>query len=87
MATGNERHHNPHDDEEADDQDKEIGVLSEIKKKILAVYQKCLIHPTNRRLQYFHMVVAISLFYDTFLTGVIISNYDFMYGKNDNFMN
>jgi len=32
------------------------------------------------------MVVAICLFYDTFLSGVILSNYRFHLGENDNFM-
>lgn len=46
-----------------------------------------LISPTNKRLTYFHLLVSICSFTDIFLTGVILSNYRFVLGLDDDFMN
>lgn len=34
-------------------------------------------HPQNRKLKYFHLLVAIVLYFDFYLTGCILSNYKF----------
>jgi len=51
------------------------------------MYAKYLISPDNRRLKYFHLVVAITLFFDFFLTGLIIGNYRFFVGEDNHFLN
>lgn len=46
-----------------------------------------LVYPDNKRLKYFHLIVAITLFFDFFLTGLIMGNYLFITGKQENFIN
>ena len=50
-------------------------------------YTKFLISPDNRRLKYFHLIVALTLFFDFFLTGLIIGNYKFFIGLDNEFCN
>lgn len=41
--------------------------------------QKRMINPLkNRKLQIFHLIVAIAFYVDFFLTGFILSNYEFL---------
>ena len=50
-------------------------------------YNKLLINPDNRKLQYFHLIVAITLFFDFFITGLILGNFLFLTGEQEDFIN
>ena len=40
-------------------------------------WKKQLLYPDGRKLKWFHLVVAIFLYFDFYLTGCILSNYEF----------
>jgi hypothetical protein len=47
-----------------------------------------MIDPSNKRLKFFHLILALSVFVDFMLTGLIVSNYHIMMGEYDpNFVN
>lgn len=79
---------NEDEDEELVDSDQpKVFFLQVWKEKFLSTYEKMLINPTNKKLSYFHLLVSICSFSDIFLTGVILSNYRFTLGYDDDFMN
>ena len=45
--------------------------------KLHNLYERNLIEPNNKKLKYFHLVVACCLFWDALLSGFILSNYKF----------
>ena len=63
------------------------GFAQVVKVKVLTCYKKLLIQPDNKKLKYFHLVVAITLVYDFYLTGLIMGNYNFHKGLNPDFLN
>lgn len=50
-------------------------------------YHKFLIDSKNKKLKYFHLVVSVTLFFDFYLTGLIMGNYQFMSGMQTNYIN
>lgn len=54
---------------------------------VFKYYTKLLVYPDNRRLKNFHLVVAITLFFDFYITGLILGNYLFLTGKQVDFVN
>jgi hypothetical protein len=70
-----------------DDENTEAaGLVVNLVKKIRMYYKKYLIPPNNRKLKFFHLLVAVVLFYDFFLTGLIMGNYRFLRGEDVDFM-
>ena len=63
-----------------DDESMEQSLILQYIQKIKSYYMKFLIYPNNRRLQLFHLVVSLVLFYDFFLTGLLLGNYRFLIG-------
>ena len=54
-------------------------------KRILKAYRERLIEPSNKKMQYFNLIVSVTLFIDYFLTGLIMGNYAFYIGTNEYF--
>ena len=54
--------------------------------KFFRWYSKLLIFSQNKKLKYFNLIVSVTLFYDFILTGFIMANYNFMVGKDFEFM-
>ena len=55
--------------------------------RIKSAYKNNLIEASNKKLRYFHMLVAFVLFFDFYLTGFIIGNYQFFLGNDPEFVN
>ena len=66
---------------------KDMTLLETIEYKIFKCYERLLVYPDNKRLRYFHLVVSLTLFFDFYLTGLIMGNYLFITGKQENFVN
>ena len=58
-----------------------------IKRRVKEAIKKYLIEPNNRKLKYFHLLVAICLIWDFLLTCFIMSNYRFHLGREQDFLN
>ena len=59
-------------------------------EKIMEQYMNLMIHKDNKKLKYFHLLVALTLYADFFITLWIIGNYEFLFrtkGYDENFMN
>ena len=54
-----------------------ISFLQNLISKFLELYRAYLIMNDNNKLRYFHLLVAFTLFYDFYLTGIILANYEF----------
>ena len=59
------------DEQENEDNEKIVNKISIIWKRYL------LITPKNKKLKYFHLLVALVLYFDFYLTGFILANYKF----------
>ena len=42
-----------------------------------------MISPNNKRLKFFHLIVAVSVLVDFIITGLFVSNYGIMMGDYD----
>jgi len=42
-----------------------------------------MIKPTNKRLKTFHLIVSLTLYFDFFMTCMVIGNYRFFYGLDE----
>jgi hypothetical protein len=67
-------------DGEADYTGKE-SILEKIEMFIFRYYSKLLVYPDNKKLKYFHLIVAVTLFFDFYMTGLILGNYLFIIGE------
>ena len=61
--------------------------IANMHQKAIKLYKKHLIEPNNRKLKYFHLLVAAALLWDFILTGWIMSNYRFHIGREPDFLN
>ena len=64
-----------------------MNCLQKLVFNVFKYYTKLLVYPDNRRLKNFHLVVAITLFFDFYITGLILGNYLFLTGKQVDFVN
>lgn len=69
-----------------DDDSLEQSLFFQYMQKLKSFYTKCLILPNNRKLHFFHLMVSLVLFYDFFLTGLLLGNYRFLIGQEPEFM-
>ena len=56
----------------------DMTLCETIEYKVFKFYEKLLVYPDNKRLRYFHLVVSLTLFFDFYLTGLIMGNYLFI---------
>lgn len=64
-----------------------MNCLDTIEFKFFKYYSRLLVYPDNKKLRYFHLLVAITLFFDFFLTGLIMGNYLFITEQQEDFIN
>ena len=48
--------------------------------------RKIMIHPSNKRLQKFHVLLCLTLCCDIFMTSLLIGNYKFINGEIDEYL-
>ena len=63
-----------------------MSCLEKFEFNIFKYYSNLLVYPDNKKLKYFHLVVAITLFVDFYITGLILGNYLFLMGLQDDFI-
>ena len=71
-------------------QSSSIKIIDTYQIKLRRFMQKKMINPhKNRRMQIFHLIVAVAFYVDFFLTGLILSNYEFLNAndRNEYFLN
>ena len=54
-----------------------------VKNRTLRQYTRMLVEPNNKKLKYFHLLVAVMLVYDFLLSGFIMANYEFHENPDD----
>lgn len=63
-----------------------LTTYQKMEKRFFSVYRRFLIDPRNKKLKYFHLIVAVTLFFDFIITGLIMSNYLYMSGIQNDYM-
>lgn len=57
-----------------------MNLLEKLEFNFFKQYNKFLVYPDNNKLRYFHLVVAVTMFVDFYLTGLCMGNYLFLIG-------
>lgn len=66
--------------------EKQVTLIDKVEDRFFQFYKKFLIDSKNKKLKYFHLVVSGTLFFDFYLTGFVMSNYKFMSGLQENYI-
>ena len=46
-----------------------------------------MIEPENKKLRYFHIILALSFYVDIFVTSLLFANYEYQQGRDHEFFN
>ena len=46
-----------------------------------------MIDPENKKLRYFHIILALSFYVDIFMTSLLFGNYEYQQGRDPEFCN
>ena len=65
---------------------KDFTMFDKFLDRFFYCYQKVLIDSRNKKLLYFHLIVSATIFFDFYLTGLIMANYKFMIGVQHDYI-